>query len=240
MNVTDTGLLYITRVSLDLRGSPRSTINCSIFNSEGILCGASTINILLHIKGEPVIRKSKFTNTYTYIMFAERYISAPPTVLPTSLDRVSIIGAKKILCQYGDIGGTNGSNFWTVGVTKVPSFDISALTNHGNSNTTKPVAALCSSCSCSSDYLSVNAVRSKIESDLERTGFASFIAPIFEFEALTYMKRLCYGLENRYISVLVIEKVEGNDGDTLDVSITITSAQNISTTEPLGDLEISK
>lgn len=154
---------------------------------------------------------------------------------------MSLIGARKVLCQHGDTGGTNGRNYWTVGDTKVPSFDISELTNHGNSDTTDPVAALCDSCSCSfTDYFSVNAVGSVIESDLERTGYASFIMPIFVFSDINSKSRLCYGVENRYVSVLVIGEVEGNDGDKVDVSMTVTSARNRSTTVTLEQLEISK
>lgn len=168
-------------------------------------------------------------------------MSAAPTVNPTlSSDPVSIIGARKVLCQHGEIGGTNGDNYWTVGNTKVPSVDISELTNQGNSDTTEPIAALCASCSCGfSDYFSVSAVGSMVESELERTGFASFIVPIFVFNDINFKGRLCYGLENWYVSVLVIGKVEGSDGERVGVSVTVTSAQNRTITAP-NQLEISE
>lgn len=54
MNISDSGILYISRVNLDLRGKNGSTVNCSVFNSQGILCGASTLEIVIYTEGKSV------------------------------------------------------------------------------------------------------------------------------------------------------------------------------------------
>ncbi len=151
----------------------------------------------------------------------------PPTVhsLPDTASPPVIVGAQHDICLEGNTGGTNGTNFWTVGGTTVNAVDISEIVNADN---TRP---LCDICSCYDRYISIEAIGRRIREELDRTGFAAFIVTMYQLDGVDSVNRRsreCYGLPNRYLFVLRIQSVEGVQ---VDISSTITSAQNKSTTK---------
>lgn len=114
------------------------------------------------------------------------------------------------------------------------AIDISDLTNDGNSNITHPTSPLCDVCSCYEKYLSVSDIGQRIEAELEKTGFAAFIVTMYQLDgvsAVNVKSQLCYGVRNRYLSVLLIRSVRSSEGGQANVSFTITSAEEVSTTK---------
>lgn len=110
--------------------------------------------------------------------------------------------------------------------------DISGLTNHGNADIINSSRPVCDVCACYHKYLANDSIRSIIDADLERTGFASFIVTMFVSDATTDVNvraRLCYGVTNRFLSVLIVKEVVGTR-KKVDVGFTITSELGKSTT----------
>lgn len=155
-----------------------------------------------------------------------------PTIHSTPSSE-AVIGRAYETCLEGNSGGTNGNNFWTFDGTHVNSIDISGLTNHGNSNITHPTPAICDICSCYKEYLSVEEIKQRVEAELERTGFASFLVTMYQLDRVVSPEsRLCYGVPDRFLSVLMIRSVRGAPGGQAEASFTITSADNRATFKP--------
>jgi len=133
----------------------------------------------------------------------------------------------------GNSDGTNGTNYWTVNGTTVWATDISKRANYQNFNITNHEPPLCEICSCYEAYLEVNGIQNMIDAEVAQTGFASFVVTMFE-SLLDLNSQLCYGVPNRFLSVLVIGEVEGpamaQDSHTLEVNFTITSESGRSVT----------
>lgn len=146
----------------------------------------------------------------------------------------AVIGAAHEMCLEGNTGGTNGTNFWTLDGSCVNAIDISDLTNEGNSNITHPTSPLCDICSCYKKYLSVGGIGQRIGVELERAGFAAFIVTMYQLDGVATINvksQLCYGVRNRYLSVLLVRSVGSSEGGQTNVSFTITSAEDLSTTK---------
>lgn len=155
-----------------------------------------------------------------------------PTVhsIPSS---PAIIGVAYTICLEGNSGGTGGNNFWTFDGTSVSALDISGLTNHDNANVSLQTPPLCDICSCYARYLSVGGIGRRIEAELERTGFAAFVVTMFQVDGVVSVRnRLCYGVPDRFLSVLTVHSIQrARQGDQADVSFSITSADNRTTTK---------
>ncbi len=244
---TSTGELYIEVVSSTMRGKTATFFNCSILNSDSQLCGTAMNEVIIFTPGEswcskgegpvsqisdvsPFIRRLRCYYGYRFLFLSccvETTVSESPTIhmLP---DSEAIIGRGTAICLEGSIGGTNGENFWTVGDSTVSATDITNLTNPGNSNEvlnfTDPI---CDTCSCYQKYSRIPAVASMLSGDLQETGFASFIVTMFVIgntDSVNINNRLCYGLQNRFIAVLMVKEVTRGSQGPLNIAITVTSA----------------
>ena len=144
----------------------------------------------------------------------------------------AIIGTRDTVCVIGDSAGTNGSTFWTVDGKTVNAIDVSNLTNPGNSDAVNYTKPICDICNCHGNYFNEDAVRSVVDQQLERNNYAAFIVYLFIANTtidLGFRGRLCYGIPNRFLSVLVIKEVDGTDRG-VGVDFTITSVRGRSET----------
>ena len=142
-------------------------------------------------------------------------------------DKPAVIGKNASICIQGNMGDTNGDNFWTVGTDVIAATDITNLTNPGNSDVLNPIPPLCSRCSCASEYLKTEAINSTFREDLERTGYAAFVVTMFlnvETEQFIVQGRMCYGVRNFFMMYLEVEEVVSVE--PLHVSVTVTSAES--------------
>ena len=154
-------------------------------------------------------------------------MTIPPAVhsIPST---PAIIGTSHDLCLEGTSGGVSKA-IWTLDSTRVVAIDISDLTNPGNSNIMNPTSPLCDVCSCYQRYLSVGDIGERVEAELDRAGIAAFVVAMYQLDGVAMVNeksRLCYGLRNRYLSVLLVRSVVRSEGGQTGFSFTVTSAEN--------------
>lgn len=164
-------------------------------------------------------------HSHSSTRFAENYIYENPSFHSVPNDPAGTIGTRHTLCIQGTTGGTNGSNSWTV---HIPGGGVVSAVDVSEEANSDPASPRCDTCSCSEEYIeSVPSIGQRVESALESTGFAAFILTIYENEgvaSINVRSRLCYGVPNRYLSVLVIREVSVEGG--IPISFRVTSAQN--------------
>lgn len=161
-----------------------------------------------------------------------------PPVIHTIPSDPAIVGTPHNLCLEGISGGVSSAN-WTLDGTSVVAIDISNLTNPGNSNVTNFVPPLCDMCSCFQKYRSVGG----IEAELKRAGIAAFVVSMYSLAGVAMVSersRLCYGVRNRFLSVLLIESVARSEGGQATGSFMVTSAENSFTISKQFTLQTSE
>ena len=139
----------------------------------------------------------------------------------------AIIGRGFTVCLEGSMGGTNGTNFFTVQDREVHAVDITNRTNPGNTDVIDFVSPICDSCSCVQKYTNIPEIANMLSTDLEETGFASFIVTMFVKRGTDRGNsdaRLCYGLRNRFVVFLMVREILSEDQEPLSFGITLTSA----------------
>ena len=88
----------------------------------------------------------------------------------------------------------------------------------------------CKRCDCYlNTYLNETVIKTVLDQELETKPYAAIVIHMFSLDdgidEIQSKSRLCYGVPNRFLSVLVTREVEGEER-TEDISFTITSFQD--------------
>ncbi len=183
--------------------------------------------------------RTYFQVNIIYNVYAiEDFIDNKPMILHKENPYTVSIGTRGMICLDGTSGGTNGTNYWMINDIMINVTDISEFTGESTSyiagGNLRP--AICSACSCfKKDYLEIDAVENVLESELEKTGYASFLVTLYSVSSdlISAKARLCYGVPKMFISVLIMKEVRFME-NPLDGQFTITSTRNISLSEDIS------